>query len=208
MRKGFALPVILVIVVVEVAASIVYFLFRHKPTSPPQPSVSQALFTQADETADWKTYQSDKFSYKIRIPSEFTIIDRRSKDTNTDLFENLGLLEWIEIFSGYTTQFQIDVAIYNLKGLSLQEWISSQKFATQAKVPEIPNAQVAGLQAYRTQQQGTKDSLARISYYIPKSDRLYVLLFEYEDGTVYKNFEKFTKFELIDQILSTFQFID
>ena len=82
MKKGFALPVVLVgIIVVVVAGVIIYFLktIFDLPGYPPQQplQISQATppaqqsSPTTDETADWKTYTSKDLGFSIKYPSNW-----------------------------------------------------------------------------------------------------------------------------------------
>src|SRR3989344_6441471 len=90
MKKGFALPVVLVgIIVVVVAGVIIYFLKKiiDLPGYPPQQplQISQATppaqqsSPTTDETADWKTYSNTQLGIEFKYPPEYQIIKETGK---------------------------------------------------------------------------------------------------------------------------------
>ncbi len=85
MRKGFALPLILAILLVSViAVGIGYFRFKSKPVPQPQLTTSsQSISTPAplikstpatDETLNWKTYTDPTLAATFKYPPEWELI--------------------------------------------------------------------------------------------------------------------------------------
>lgn len=88
MQKGFALPLILltvliVILIVAVLGGVVY-LNRSQPQSPtpsstPLPSVTsvketdETVYTEATRSANWKTYKNDRVKFSLNYPDELII---------------------------------------------------------------------------------------------------------------------------------------
>lgn len=87
MQKGFALPLILIgILLVSLIGAGGYYFYQNKyfpKTSIPQPSPQP----QKDETSDWKTYTNTKYGYSIKYPEEYMPygLDKESKQiTSSD----------------------------------------------------------------------------------------------------------------------------
>jgi len=217
MRRGYFTPpviIVLALIVFGVAAALylnlILFSDSKKPenqnqlraVSTPTPTQSTSLSSNTAlklhpaEITGWNTFKSETFSYEIGFPKEFIIKAKQGPD----------LLEWIEISSDETfTDFVVVIVIENLNSSSPKEWLSGKR--PYVELPEKPNATLDGYQAYRAQRKGTSDFLAYISYYIPKDEYLYTLNFNYDDET-FQDKETFSDFALINQILSTFQFLN
>ena len=87
-EKGFATPLILVVVAlgVLVIGSVAYFQLKPQSTAQPKPTQITPSPTQGrssaqkDDTADWRTYTNTKYKYQIKHPSDWEL------DSEADYF--------------------------------------------------------------------------------------------------------------------------
>lgn len=68
MRKGFALPLIL-IVLASIFVGVIYFLFKNKSSDQTAPTVSPSA--APDAYGGWKTYRNKGDGFTIRYPKEW-----------------------------------------------------------------------------------------------------------------------------------------
>jgi len=82
--RGFASPIILLVVglIVGIAATFLYFQLKPKPTTPSQTTQTEQTSTltsspkafaqqATDETASWKTYTNTQYGFSFQFPSEW-----------------------------------------------------------------------------------------------------------------------------------------
>jgi len=201
MRRGYFTPpviIVLALIVFGVAAALYLNLILFSDSK--KPENQNQLRAVSTPTPTQSTSLSSNTALKLH-PAEIT-----GWNTFKKAKQGPDLLEWIEISSDETfTDFVVVIVIENLNSSSPKEWLSGKR--PYVELPEKPNATLDGYQAYRAQRKGTSDFLAYISYYIPKDEYLYTLNFNYDDET-FQDKETFSDFALINQILSTFQFLN
>jgi len=148
--------------------------------------------TPKDETAGWKTYRNTKYRYEIKYPNDWdSPIESGDRDALTGNYS--GFLK-----NGTILGFSIDV-YDNDKNLSLKEWWEQEfyeKFTVKYEYSYEGVISVSsGVEAvkYKIQRMGFEDNC----YLISRSQRVYTIYFSVLPGA-----------EEIQQILSTFRFID
>jgi len=97
MRKGFVLPLILTVVVIGLVAvgAIAYFQLKPKPSPQTQlPEVTQpttsSVPTPTDETANWKVFKNQFYKFELRYPPNW-FADDKFDNTRLEIKDALGL---------------------------------------------------------------------------------------------------------------------
>lgn len=207
-RNGFALPLVLIVLVVGVVAGITAtFLLRSKSTSLPQPTqtVTQQLSqtqatspSQIGKITDWKVFKSSRFPYQISYPTNWL---QKEELPDDEIAEYLN-------FNSTNFEYSVRVIVWNNpKKFSPLDWYNDRvgrKHPTDIgpqQIPEKPNTTVSGFPAYRGFQEESAVALAKVVVYIQRGDKTYEISLAY-DGSITKDLTIF------DQILSTFKFLD
>ncbi len=206
-QKGFA-PIIILLAVLFIAGlgGAYYFgTYVNKPLQPQptiQPLVSSptqqltvpVTTAKIDETANWKTYTSQKNSFSLKYPSGMEIEEKSDNYTafilagptqkkQTELYDGIGLF----IIKG------------TLQGRSLKNFVEAEAKQAGEMVKPITTTYISSYEAYTYTSRG----LGEHTYiYIANNGTYWEIINSTGDPT-HKGFQK-----TVDQILSTFRFIE
>ena len=74
-QKGFA-NIVLIVLIIVLVGIVGYLMLIKKSTSPTTETNQRQTITPTiqDETANWKTYQNDKFGFKFKYPAELSAV--------------------------------------------------------------------------------------------------------------------------------------
>ncbi|MBI3103621.1 hypothetical protein HYZ05_01650 [Candidatus Daviesbacteria bacterium] len=208
MQKGQALVYILVgVLIIGVVAGGAYYLGRQTTTKPtpapvvtsqtPQPTPSPS----PDETANWKTYTSNKFSFSIKYPNY--INPTENQGSSPEIF--IGGVSFEFNKENCNPHFCEGVYIDVIKipaGLTVQEALKDGyggTFALTGKENDARNVMVEGLQGISATHEFSIDSKT-YDVAIVRGDKMYTFtLFSLNKNTT--RYEK-----LFDLMFSTFKF--
>lgn len=198
-QAGFA-PIIIILIVLLFSAGIIggayYFkttlekpkISDQKPTTPKVTPTS----TSADETVNWKTYINKKFNYSIKYPSELIVGNGLDPESAFDYVDNLYLYDKNGNF--------LDISHReNPNNLSAKDWLNSED----GKSFNYNNSHYKSLDT------------SSLAWYIFDPPLTFSLdsaafkwgLFNNADIFLVGNKTKISD-DIIEQILSTFKFLD
>jgi hypothetical protein len=162
--------------------------------------------TLCEETADWKTYRSEKYNYEVRYPNDW-VLDEKIKETVTlNSPENEKIRKDIEAGKVYGEGYMRDIIISYYSSVSEEPENKANKFGAvtideliQRDILITPLGQItfAGEKAYEVSWGGF---IATYSILVEKNNHLYKITFGNRDKSELTETEK--------QILSTFRFIE
>ncbi len=198
-RKGFALPLLLLLTGLILGGGLVYFLVTNQTKQPiysstsniPQPLSTQSspISSPADETANWKTYTNTTLGFTFMYPSNWKesalpTSSIQSPDTKIDNVHSLttGTRVLIETYSyGKTIESNVNALFSDCAQKNLLETFMIGPHSAKEYSYFCPGS--------------PENSLAVI---IQGNDNVFVIRFE----TIPQNTNK----QVFDQILSTFKF--
>ena len=220
MRRGFALPIILLLIVALI--SIIagwYFLYGrewfldrqlrrafsqndglYNPLNPP-------LQSPKDETANWKTYTNIEWSFSFKYPEKLTITNKSLEG------EALPPVTVVEVWSAPTELrpkevflYRINVSVFdNPNYLSVSEWIERDQPEEVIKSFKREKMEVGGIIGEKVIIPLSLEGSMHVL--IGKEGKIYQFLFQpYDEDQPYNNQDEFTN--IFYGILSTFKFLD
>lgn len=152
--------------------------------------LSTFRFTEKDETADWKTYNSDKYDYEVKYPKDWALDEVKKESVTLNSSENEKLLKKIDNGEVYGEGYMRDITIFYYDRTTFDE------FAKKELISSFTRINFAGQSAYEAIMGHFG---AYYSILIEKNNHLYIIQFGNRDEK-----SKLTKTD--DQILSTFKF--
>jgi len=223
---GFASPLILVAVglIVGIGITFAYFQFKSKPAPQPQPTTTpQSTSTPApvtrstpatDETASWKTYTSAEMGFSIKYPDDMysTKIESTLGDWKGYSF---AILEPTDSFNNkkpLAVTYRISIAsVPNLKKFTIEN--PKGMFGNGPLEEYIPDflegktimeTSLGAQKAFIVRNLAVGQSGLEADIYAIRNDRVLEIAVTPVQITGDSN----KNFEVLDQILSTFQFIN
>lgn len=171
------------------------------PTNKPSPTTDP---TDTSETANWRTYTSEKLEnlsyevFSIKYPSTWSIREGEAPDNSTyfDTKEDFG--------SGpEPNRYLVVISYINTKGVPLKEYLKKENGITYPF--EIESGKIGDYNIYKTTQLPSRAS--NLSYFLYQNDNEYVqlMLTPYEKTSELGQ-DKYNK--IFEQMLLSFKFIN
>ena len=206
MRRGFAPIIIIALIaafVIGIGATVGYFKLKPKPTVPtsqvqPSPTpadLSSETQVKDDETANWKTYKNAQYGFEVKYPPQWGVEDRKTEFIISDGSLNFYIIPSNAGRGTYFTETRkssIDVS--NVKG-ERTNFLTDNKEVFISMI-NFPNYNKNGW------------SYGYLELSASGSPELEVDTIVSEETGKQSVKGKVENFEVLDQILSTFQFIN
>ncbi len=178
--RGFVSVPVLIIILALIAGATAYFVrtesqLLQTPSSGVFSIPSLSISTK-DETAGWKTYRNEKYSYSINHPSDYTLQVSRTADCFAAKPDSDG-----PIFCIFPHE--------NSKNLSAREWWNTQEEGSSSLIEANP-IEVAGEQALVFESE--PDSFPMTNIIFTHGDKVFVI----DSNTPYEN-EMLSSFKFI-----------
>ncbi len=199
-RDGFAEILLVVVILVAAVAAGAYYLGRGttKPSPSPSPSAMQDASpapTGAGETADWKTYTSQKFNYSLKYPPNFAL--KEEEGAQGFSIHYLGRTNFSDQTPDSTTSFGIEIEPVDLAQTIKAIKLEIQHTSVGWQLKEEKKWKIGGHEGVRLEYES--------SAIVDK-----ITIFVVANGTYsYKiTFQHSPSDSSADSILSTFKFLD
>lgn len=192
------------------------------------PTITKLLTPTPDLTAGWKTYRNSKFNFEFKHPSDWIYSSNPEKEISKSGDDLHVIRNQVMPFST-ENKFWLLISIWdNPQKLSTLDWLKWHEGEYQKKglLAEYKhntifsvNAYVDSLPAYKDMREveDQKNKVAAgsrgggtfplMDYYVSKGDKLYAIELNNYDLVAFNNKEEII-YNLFDQILSTFKFLD
>lgn len=206
-QKGIA-PILIVLLIALTVGG--YLLYQNQSKPAPVQQATQPTPTP-DETASWKTYKNDQFNFELRLPEDVQIKENQA-GSNTIRFSNV--YKWEDKEIDPDTKQYLDIFLFVSivdPQIDLKDWIL--KDATRPMPNGKIESQIKGeIQKYK---QGFVDGYWYVGI-VEEEDKYIVFkkdnkifkfrLNGYQTGSSYKDNPNAET--ILDQIISTFRFLD
>lgn len=207
-EKGFALPLVLVLVAVGVVivGIVAYFQLIPKLTPPTQVSQPTPTPTPIDETANWKEYTNKEMGFFIKHPRDFMI----------DEFPGAPVIykgEKLDL-PPPNDPYPIAIAVYARSGKDARE-ACFKEICQNLKNPAVGNTyKLEDIKINNASGVKLTSMLRNLAgdYYLGSADEGKIVRISY--GTFRSPTDKrtenqmFEDFKLLEKVLSTFKFLD
>lgn len=188
---------------------------EEEPTPTPKPVITPT----PDETANWKTFENEKYGYSLKYPSDCFFgpmpVYCKEEPPEERPPECLCFLNgedpdrvFLQAFTGEKDNLALasfDVSHYDTPafnppaGTDLIQWLK-EEFSEQENIPDEMNTEIDGIPAARVDTPRSPMAPSQQDIYSIKNDKLFRISMLDVDNEDNK--------ELYDQILSTFRFLD
>ena len=199
-KKGFSTISIIVIVLVVIAGGVLTWQYWPESTEQ-EPIITEdqaetdqlAVNEELDETVDWQTYTNIKFGYSLKYPNDFIVRPPRNTIVRESVIISKGKIAWFTI--GVNWDWRHD-------DVTTAEKLAESIMNTNKTIePYI----LDGIKGVKVTFDDTDDSVdGRITTMIVvKDDNLYDIT-----SPTNSQVDASSALKILDQILSTFKFID
>lgn len=200
--RGFIVPLLLIIVAILLAGGGAYLYTQTMSENPPvaenvalpqatSTAPTTSLQTSASQTADWKTYTSNKYGFEVKYPESYSVF-HTSGDSNIDFRST----ESCKALQGGGGEWPADCQAYDMS-------VQQNKIITEGAGVTNTSVIVDGIHAEKIESPsgiGMWNGMDQIVVQFQKGQNWYIQTFTFNQG------KSQIAESVMNQILSTFKF--